>query len=111
MATPEQMAVHDKDAWQALDMADIRKQIHERSQQTGDSPIPDDGISFVPLAARRIWACGHYYTLMETCMNASDPIPDSVLATRACQNCTVTRALHWMAEEEEDEHLSKYEDV
>lgn len=103
MATAEEMAAHDKDAWQALDMVDI-----ERAQHTGGTPIPDDGISFVPLANRRIWCCGHYFTFFDMQMNARTPLSDSELATISCASCTVQRVVHLMVEESEDSLAADY---
>ena len=109
-ASAEEMVVHDRQAWRTLDMADIQQRIQERAEHT-QAPIPDDGIQYCPLACRRIWQCRHYYSLFEMLMNAGDPIPDEVLATRACPTCTMGIAIHAMVEVQEDHDTANYSDA
>ena len=109
-ASEEEMAVHDRQAERALDMADIQQKIQERAEHT-QAPIPDDGIHQCPLACGRIYQCRHYYSLFEMLMNAGDPIPDEVLATRACPTCTMGIAIHAMVEVQEDHDTANYSDA
>jgi hypothetical protein len=88
------MALHDPDAWRRLDMAYVRRQMQEpESIRKLTSADTDDGIFLIPLVSRRIYQCGHYFTLWEMLINEGNPLAEEVLVTRACTTSRSRRDL------------------
>ena len=93
-ATADQLAAHDKDAWRELDTTSMLG-FGTTMAVGGFAPYATtDGVAICPLASRRIWKCGHYYSFSEMTMNAHEPLPDGDngrLASK-CETCRLARA-------------------